>query len=198
MLQRASHPKRSIAVLLGSVRRDRMGTRAAQLVAQELERRGHEVHLVDPLELQLPLLDRMYKEHPSGEAPDNLERLAQLYRSVDGFLVISAEYNHGIPPALKNLLDHFLEEYFWRPSGIVCYSAGGFGGVRAAMQLRMTLAELGMPSVPSVLPIPRISETIRDDGIASEITVRSMNRFLDEFLWYANALAEARTDGTPY
>jgi len=175
-----------------------MGTRAAQLVAQELERRGHEVHLVDPLELQLPLLDRMYKEHPSGEAPDNLERLAQLYRSVDGFLVISAEYNHGIPPALKNLLDHFLEEYFWRPSGIVCYSAGGFGGVRAAMQLRMTLAELGMPSVPSVLPIPRISETIRDDGIASEITVRSMNRFLDEFLWYANALAEARTDGTPY
>ena len=198
MLQRASHPKRSIAVLLGSVRRDRMGTRAAQLVAQELERRGHEVHLVDPLELQLPLLDRMYKEHPSGEAPDNLERLAQLYRSVDGFLVISAEYNHGIPPALKNLLDHFLEEYFWRPSGIVCYSAGGFGGVRAAMQLRMTLAELGMPSVPSVLPIPRISETIRDDGIASEITVRSMNRFLDEFLWYANALAEARIDGTPY
>jgi len=175
-----------------------MGTRAAQLVAQELERRGHEVHLVDPLELQIPLLDRMYKEHRSGEAPDNLERLAQLYRSVDGFLVISAEYNHGIPPALKNLLDHFLEEYFWRPSGIVCYSAGGFGGVRAAMQLRMTLAELGMPSVPSVLPIPRISETIRDDGIASEITVRSMNRFLDEFLWYANALAEARTDGTPY
>jgi NAD(P)H-dependent FMN reductase len=40
-------------------------------------------------------------------------------------------------------LDHFLEEYFWRPSAIVCYSAGQFGGVRAAMQLRMTLAELG-------------------------------------------------------
>ena len=88
----------------------------------------------------------------------------QLYRSVDGFLIVSGEYNHGIPPALKNLLDHFLEEYFWRPSGIVCYSAGGFGGVRAAMQLRMTLAELGMPSIPSLLPIPRIAETIGDDG----------------------------------
>jgi len=94
------------------------------------------------------------------------ERLAELYRSVDGFLVVSGEYNHGIPPALKNLLDHFLEEYFWRPSGIVCYSAGGFGGVRAAMQLRMTLAELGMPSIPSILPIPRISETIDEDGVA--------------------------------
>ena len=197
MLQRSSR-KRSIAVLLGSVRRDRMGGRAATLVVRELERRGHTVHLVDPLELQLPLLDRMYKEHPAGEAPEPLERLAALYRDVDGFLVISAEYNHGIPPALKNLLDHFLEEYFWRPSGIVCYSAGGFGGVRAAMQLRMTLAELGMPSIPSVLPIPRIAEAISDDGIASEIVERSMQRFLDEFEWYAGALAEARRAGTPY
>jgi len=189
----------SIAVLLGSMRRDRMGPRAAQLVTRELERRGHVVHLVDPLELQLPVLDRMYKEHPKGGAPEPLERLAETYRQADGFLVVSGEYNHGIPPALKNLLDHFLEEYFWRPSGIVCYSAGGFGGVRAAMQLRMTLAELGMPSVPSLLPIPRIAQAIDDDGVAQEpITDRSKNRFLDEFLWYANALAEARVGGTPY
>jgi len=189
----------SIAVLLGSVRRDRMGTRASKLVAGELERRGHQVHLVDPLELQLPLLDRMYKEHPKGEAPEPLEMLAEIYRKADGFLVVSGEYNHGIPPALKNLLDHFLEEYFFRPSGIVCYSAGGFGGVRAAMQLRMTLAELGMPSIPSLLPIPRIGDTLNQDGVPQlEITERSMNRFLDEFLWYANALADARTGGTPY
>ena len=189
----------SIAILLGSMRRDRMGPRAARLVIRELERRGHVVHLVDPLDLQLPVLDRMYKEHPKGEAPEPLERLAELYRNADGFLVVSGEYNHGIPPALKNLLDHFLEEYFWRPSGIVCYSAGGFGGVRAAMQLRMTLAELGMPSIPSLLPIPRIAQAIDEDGIAQEpITDRSMNRFLDEFLWYATALSEARTSGTPY
>lgn len=189
----------TIAVLLGSVRRDRMGCRAARLVVRELERRGHAVHLVDPLELQLPLLDRMYKEHPKGEAPEPLERLAELYRRADGFLVVSGEYNHGIPPALKNLLDHFLEEYFWRPSGIVCYSAGGFGGVRAAMQLRMTLAELGMSSVPSLLPIPGIAQAVDEDGVAQEDFIdRSANRFLDEFLWYAAALAEARAGGTPY
>src|SRR3546814_15996029 len=89
----------------------------------------------------------MYKEHETGSAPEEVERRATLYRRVDGFLVVSGEYNHGIPPALKNLLDHFLEEYFWRPSGIVCYSAGGFGGVRAAMPLRMPLAELGMSKI---------------------------------------------------
>ena len=188
-----------IAVLLGSVRRDRMGARASQLIMRELGQRGHQVELIDPLELQLPLLDRMYKEHPKGDAPEPLESLAEIYRNADGFLVVSGEYNHGIPPALKNLLDHFLEEYFWRPSGIVCYSAGGFGGVRAAMQLRMTLAELGMSSVPSILPIPRIGQTIDEHGVAIEpIVDRSANRFLDEFLWYASALKKARVHGTPY
>ena len=154
--------------------------------------------LVDALKLQLPLLDRMYKEYPPGTAPEMLEKLATLYRGADGFLVVSGEYNHGIPPALKNLLDHFLEEYFFRPSGIVCYSAGSFGGVRAAMQLRMSLAEMGMPSVPSLLPIPRIGETLAADGAGDDRILRSRERFLDEFLWYASALKAAKAKGTPY
>jgi len=61
------------------------------------------------------LLDRMYKEYARGTAPPVLERLAELYRRVDSFALVSGEYNHGIPPALKYLLDHFLEEYFSGP-----------------------------------------------------------------------------------
>jgi NAD(P)H-dependent FMN reductase len=187
-----------LAVLLGSVRRDRMGIRAARFVMRRLEERGHDATLVDPLELQLPLLDRMYKEHPKGKAPDNLEKLATLYRAVDGFIIVSGEYNNGIPPALKNLLDYFLEEYFWRPSGIVCYSQGSFGGVRAAMQLRMTLAELGMSSVPSLMPIPSIARALSEDGTPAEARLTaSMARFLDEFEWYARALKAEREKGVP-
>ena len=187
------------AVLLGSVRRDRMGIRAARLLMQALQSRGHLPTLVDPMELQLPLLDRMYKEHPKGQAPEPLETLAALYREADGFLIVSGEYNHGIPPALKNLLDHFLEEYFFRPSAIASYSAGGFGGVRAAMQLRMTLAELGMSSIPSLFPIPAIGKALAEDGAILEPRLeRSMTRFLDEFDWYARALrAERESSGTP-
>jgi NAD(P)H-dependent FMN reductase len=99
-------------VLLGSVRRDRQGIRAARLFVDALQSRGHEPVLVDPMVEQLPLLDRMYKEYPKGRAPEGLERLAVLYRRADGFVIVSGEYNNGIPPALKNLLDHFLEEYF--------------------------------------------------------------------------------------
>jgi NAD(P)H-dependent FMN reductase len=195
----AAPPPLTIPVLLGSVRRDRKGIRAARLAMGALHARGHEPILVDALELQLPLLDRMYKEHPKGAAPEPLERLAALYRRADGFLVVAGEYNHGIQPGLKNLLDHFLEEYFWRPSAIVCYSAGAFGGVRAAMQLRMTLAELGMPSIPSLLPIPRIASALDEDGRPlEERLLRSLDRFLDEFTWYCRALRRERAEGTPY
>jgi hypothetical protein len=63
----------------------------------------------------------------------------------------------------------------------------------------MTLAELGMSSVPSLLPIPRIGQSIDEHGVAIEPLVdRSANRFLDEFLWYAGALRAARASGTPY
>ena len=187
------------AVLLGSVRRDRMGLRAARMVMAALAARGRAATLVDPLELRLPLLDRMFKEYPAGEAPQALADLARLYRDVDGFLMVSAEYNHGIPPALKNLLDHFLEEYFFRPSGIVCYSAGRYGGVRAAMQLRMTLGELGMSSIPSLLPIPDIGHALDEAGAVTDPRLdRATTRFLDEFDWYARALKREREiSGTP-
>lgn len=187
------------AVILGSVRRDRKGIRAARWIVDALNQRGHLPALVDPMEVQLPLLDRMYKEFPKGEAPEAMEKLAQLYREADGFVIVSGEYNHGVPPALKNLLDHFLEEYFWRPSGIVCYSAGSMGGVRAAMQLRMILAELGMSSIPSLLPVPRIGASLTEDGHSNEPALdRSRERFLAELDWYARALRRERdASGVP-
>jgi NAD(P)H-dependent FMN reductase len=188
-----------IAILYGSVREARQGIKAARFVDAQLRGRGHATHLVDAKECRLPLLDRMYKEYPPGEAPEVMAKLAAIYRAVDAFVVVSGEYNHGIPPALKNLLDHFLEEYFFRPSAIVCYSGGSFGGVRAAMQLRMTLAELGMPSIPSLFPVPKVQDSFDDDGRAKDPAwERRVRRFLDELEWYARALREERAKGIPY
>lgn len=188
-----------IPVILGSVRSDRQGLRAARYLIAQLEARGFEAPLVDPAVLQLPLLDRMYKEYPKGGAPKVLEDLASLYRRADAFLMVSAEYNHSIPPALSNTLDHFLEEYSWRPSGSCCYSAGQYGGVRAAMQLRAMLCELGTPSIPSLLPIPRIGKALDAEGVAQEEWLgKAAKRFLDELVWYAEALKAKRAGGTPY
>src|SRR5262249_16462057 len=189
----------NIVVLVGSVRSDRQGIKAARFVERGLIARGHDVTLVDPVQLRLPLLDRMYKEYPKGTAPEPLDMLADLYRSADAFVVISGQYNHSIPPALSTLPDYFLEEYFWRPSAIVCYSAGAFGGVRAAMQLRAMLSELGMPSISNLFPIPRIQNALDGDGTAADARLdMNFGRFASELEWYASALSDARARGVPY
>ncbi|QDV37902.1 NADPH-dependent FMN reductase [Tautonia plasticadhaerens] len=188
-----------LLVIYGSVRTDRQGIRAARFVASACEGRGHRATLIDPKEVDLPLLDRMYKEYPAGEAPSAMERLAGQIREADAFIIVSGEYNHSIPPALSNLLDHYLEEWLWRPSAIVCYSAGSFGGVRAGVQLRAMLGELGMPSIPSMLPVPRVGEAFEDDGTPRDDAWHARaSRFLGELEWYAEALKQRRASGVPY
>lgn len=188
-----------VPVIFGSVRTQRQGIKLARFIVSELERRGIDAVLVDPMEKQLPLLDRMYKEFPKEEVPPVLDELAGLYRRADGFAIVSAEYNNGIPPALKNLLDYFLEEYFWRPAAIVCYSGGRWGGVRAAMQLRMSLAEMGMVTIPSILPTAFVGSAFADDGTPTDPkTPERAQEFFDEFLWYMEALRARRKRGVPY
>lgn len=186
-------------VIYGSVRHERQGIRAARYVVARLEKLDIDAVLVDPLELQLPLLDRMYKEYEAGMAPPVLEKLAKLFERADGFVVVSGEYNHTIPPALSNTLDYFLEEFFWRPAGIACYSGGRFGGVRAAMALRSMLGEMGMVTVPSLMPIPNVHDAFDENGVPTDPNMNQRTiSFFDELIWYMKALRAARAEGVPY
>jgi NAD(P)H-dependent FMN reductase len=189
-----------VAVLQGSVRSDRMGDRVAKWVVAQLEARGHEAVLVDAAALKLPMLDRMWKEIKDETGAEHaalrkkLQPLAELYERVDGFAIVSAEYNHSIPPGLTNLIDYFMEEYFYRPSAIVCYSATPFGGVRAAIQLRALLAELGMPTIPSVQPIAAVGSALSEDGVAlTQDLAEKSDKFFEEFDWYMAALKAGLT-----
>lgn len=189
-----------VAVLQGSVRSERMGDRVAKWVVSRLQARGHEAILVDAAALKLPLLDKMWKELKGrsdaahAALREKLKPIAKLYERADGFAIVSGEYNHSVPPALTNLLDYFLEEYFYRPSAIICYSATPFGGVRAAMQLRALLAEVGMSSIPSVQPIPKVGDALSSAGVAltQELAERS-DKFFAEFDWYMAALKAGRS-----
>lgn len=193
-----THVKFQIAVLYGSYRSDRQGIRAVRMAVKMLSDRC-EATLVDAAEHELPLLDKMYKEYPEGKAPESLERIARIFRESDGFVVVSGEYNHGMPPGLKNLLDHFQKEYFFKPAGILTYSAGSFGGVRAAVHLRAVLGELGMATISNMLPVPKVSTAIEENGTpADEKMPKRFSRFADELLWYAAALKPAREKGTPF
>ena len=183
----------STTVIYGSARGARQGHKAAKYIVKKLEERGHAVTLIDSEAHPLPMLDRMYKEYPDGEAPEAMETIAEALRSADGFVVLAAEYNHSVPAALKNLLDHYQSEYVYKPSAIVTYSAGPFGGVRALVNLRAILAELGTPSIPSAFPVSRVGRSFDDEGNALDDSYdQRIVKFLDEYEWYAHALKKAR------
>ncbi|KJC35375.1 NADPH-dependent FMN reductase [Bradyrhizobium sp. LTSP885] len=190
-----------ILVLYGSYRSDRMGIRLAHFVIDGLRARGDDAELIDAKEVGLPMLDRMYKEYPKGQAPAALETLAGKIRDADGFLFVTGEYNWGIQPGLKNLTDHFLEEWFWRPAAIASYSAGRFAGARAATAWHGTLSEMGMVVVSSTIAAGPIAHTLSEDGKpigdGGKALERAFPRFADDFAWWIEAAKAQRARKAP-
>lgn len=182
------------AVIYGSVRRDRQGIKAARFITSKLNARGHDVALVDAKENPLPILDLRYSEYDKGSAPEPMQNIHEMLDAADGFIVVSGEYNHGIPPGLKNLLDHFLPQYRRKPSAIVSYSAGSFAGARVHASLRETLSTLGSVPIPPALLIASVSTSFDESGKAlDEAYEERADKFLAEYEWYANALQAARS-----
>ncbi len=191
-----------ILVFYGSYRRDRMGIRLADFIVAGLAERGAEVELIDAKALALPMLDRMYKEYPPGSAPEVLATLARKIRAADAFVFVTGEYNWGMQPGLKNLTDHFLEEWFWRPAAIASYSAGRFSGARAALAWHGTLSEMGMVVVSSTLAAGPIAEALDADGKSIDgpggrALQRAFPRFADDLAWWTEAAKAQRARKAP-
>src|SRR5579871_4450682 len=177
-----------ILVFYGSYRSDRMGIRLADFVVARLRRRGCDVELIDAKAVNLPMLDRMYKEHPKGKAPPALEELAGKIRAADGFIFVTGEYNWGVQPGLKNLTDHFLEEWFWRPAAIASYSAGRFAGARASTAWHGTLSEMGMVVISSTIAVGPIGQSLSPEGkptgTGGAALEHAFPHFADDFIWW--------------
>ena len=190
-----------ILVFYGSYRSDRMGIRLADYIVAGLKARGNEVELIDAKAVGLPMLDRMYKEHAKGSAPAALETLAQKIIGADAFVFVTGEYNWGVQPGLKNLTDHFLEEWFWRPAAIASYSAGRIAGSRASYAWHNTLNEMGMVVISSTLTVGPIGQALdasgKPSGDAGHALEKSFPRFADDLAWWTEAAKAQRARKAP-
>jgi NAD(P)H-dependent FMN reductase len=190
-----------ILVFYGSYRSDRLGIRLTHFVVERFRGRGEDVELIDAKAVGLPMLDRMYKEYPKGGAPPPLEKLASQIREADGFVFITGEYNWGVQPGLKNLTDHFLEEWFWRPAAIASYSAGRFAGARAATAWHGTLSEMGMVVVSSTIAAGPIAQTLSVEGKpigeGGKALEQAFPRFANDLLWWMEAAKMQRARKAP-
>ncbi len=170
-----SRNRLNVLIFLGSVRvstpprPSRLGDRVARFCTQELVGRGQEVNLVDPLQMALDPVFKPHFAYRKGKAPEHLESLAQSIIAADAYVMISPEYNHSMSPALAHLLNHFGSSLFsYKPSAIVTYSAGQWGGARAAVAMRTFLSELGCLPVSAMIQIPRAAEVFTQEGSLRE------------------------------
>lgn len=190
-----------ILVFYGSYRSERKGIRLANFVVTSLRSRGEAAELIDAKAVGLPMLDRMYKEYARGEAPASMEALATKIRTADAFIFVVGEYNWGMQPGLKNLTDHFLEEWFWRPAAIVSYSAGRLSGARSNFLWHGTLSEMGMVVTSSTLAVGPISHTLSTSGEpvgeAGTALQNAFPQFADDLAWWTEAARSQRARKAP-
>ena len=190
-----------ILVFYGSYRSDRLGIRLADYLVGKFAARGDEVELVDAKTVGLPMLDRMYKEYPAGTAPPAMAALADKIKRADAFVFVVGEYNWSVQPGLKNLTDHFLEEWFWRPAAIASYSSGRIAGARAALAWHGILSEMGMVVVSSTLGVGSVAQTLDErampQGAGGAALDGAFGRFADDLLWWSEAGKAQRAKTTP-
>ena len=195
-------------VFLGSVREStpprpaRLGARVTTALVTKLKEADHNVILVDPLKIEL---ERPFKPHFSfakGRAPEHLETLAAQIAEADGYVMVSPEYNHSMSPALMDLLNHFGASLFaYKPSVIATYSAGQWGGARAAVGMRTFLSEMGCLPVSAMIHIPKAQTVFEEDGsFAQGIAATRWSGYLDRALgqldWWAAAAHAQRALST--
>lgn len=193
-------------MFLGSVRDStpprpaRIGERVARACLSHLT--AHDATLVDPLDFEFPRVFKPHFSYAAGKAPPKMEELARRIEAADGYVMISPEYNHSMSPALADLLNHFGSSLFaYKPSAIITYSAGQWGGTRAAAALRPFLSELGCIPVSAMVHIPKAHEAFDEAGQPLDAATEGrwssyFGRSFDQLTWWAEAARRQREAGS--
>ncbi len=199
-------------VFLGTVRDStppkpaRLGVRVVEAIFACLKSRyeEHEIELIDALDFPLETVFKPHFAYAKSKAPSGLNKLAEKIESADGFVMVSPEYNHSISPALANLLNHFGSSSFsYKPSAIVTYSAGQWGGMRAAVVMRTFLSELGCLPVSAMIHVPKAHEVFTENGSPQTGEDQSawfdyFGRTFNQLVWWAQAARAQRAQVDPH
>jgi len=181
------HPL-NIAVIIGSTRQGRFGPVVAEWFAAHARARPDlAVDVVDLVDVELPAV------HPSRPVAELDAWRTRLGRA-DGFVVVTPEYNHGYPAALKHAIDLVHGEWQAKPVAFVSYG-GVSGGLRAVEQLRQVFAELHATTVRDTVSFHRAHGAFDPSGrpIDPEGCTAAAKLLLDQLTWWARALRQART-----
>ncbi|XGA81211.1 NAD(P)H-dependent oxidoreductase [Halomonas sp. CH40] len=195
-------------VFLGSTRTTtppapaRLGERVAKACERLLSSLPNTTaEIIDPLSLSLPVAFKPHFAYAKSKVPDDLAELASKIEQADGYVMVSPEYNHSMSPALSHLLNHFGASLFaFKPSAIVTYSMGQWGGARAAVSMRTFLSELGCLPVSAMIHIPKAHEALNTYGEFTQEQERwgsYFGRTLGQLTWWAEAAKSHKAKQDP-
>lgn len=124
-----------IQVIIGSTRPGRAGKAIGEWFFKQLDEKKYNAtfELVDLADYNLPLLDESNLPAMQQYSQDHTKKWAEKIAQADGYIIITPEYNHAVPAALKNAIDYLFMEWNYKPMAYVSY--GAVGGVRAIEQL---------------------------------------------------------------
>lgn len=198
-----------ICIIAGSTRtngppRPILSDRVTSYIRSSIGKRkpSHHVTILKARE-SVPLLERPHFTYPPSQMPENLKEMHQTLEKADAYIMITPEYNHSPCPGLMNLMNHFGSSTFgFKPSAIVSYSAGQWGGTRAAHSLRPFLSELGCLPVSAMVHVPKAGDVLNPKGgIMKELDEDHWDQYVDRMLgqleWWGEAAKAHREVASP-
>jgi NAD(P)H-dependent FMN reductase len=181
-----------IGIILGSTRPGRNGEQVAQWVLDVASARNDaEYELVDLLDYPLPHLDEPIPPSLGQYQNDHTKQWAEKIASLDGFVMVTPEYNHSTSGVLKNAIDYLFAEWANKAVGFVSY--GGVGGARATEHLRLIAGELQMADVRQQVALSLMTEFENFSVFRpGEYNLAALHTMLDQVVAWSAALAPLR------
>lgn len=168
----------------GSVRQASYNQAIVDVAAQGAREYGVEVNVVSLADYAMPLFNE--DEEQQHGIPDNAKAFKKLLTEHDGFLIASPEYNSSYPALLKNAIDWAsrmeegdkpMQAFKGKVAGIMAASAGGLGGMRVLVVLRMLLANIGVTVIPSQLAVAKVNNLLDESGeVSDERTIKQLKK----------------------
>ena len=188
-------PLQNVQIIIGSARDERQGERVARWLTDEIANTPAAdemfIEVIDLRDWPLPF----FNEHPaSGRLDDTL--VGAWMRKVaeaDAYLIVTPEFNHSFPAALKNALDYGFKSWRDKPVAFVGYGGDVVGGARAVEQLRLVAIELQMAPIRNAIYLPGVRSQFDERGeLRNPQLSAKVGPLVEQLLWWSRALQAAR------
>jgi NAD(P)H-dependent FMN reductase len=182
-----------IAIIIGSTRPQRKGAGVGRWVHRLAQQRGDATYeLLDVAAFDLPLLDEPAPPMMHEYSQPHTHRWAAAVAPCDAYVFVTAEYNHGIPGALKNAIDFLYQEWNDKAAGFVSY--GSLQGARAVEQLRLVMGELRIADIREQVGLSLFDDFDDDDNVKSNPRLeKQVHKMLDQLAAWAGAMQTLRS-----